>query len=84
MKGSVITIEGIWEDIEKQAAKFSGRRVRVTFIPDSTHQPSGRRIPKPADESTARFLKEFAGSWVGDDLDECINMVGKTRSRTKW
>jgi hypothetical protein len=84
MKGSSITIEGIWEEVEKQAAKFSGRRVRVTLIPDSTHQSPERRSPKPSDESTARFLKEFAGSWVGDDLDECLKMVGKTRSRTQW
>lgn len=84
MKKSVITIEGIWEDIEKQSTKFSGRRVRITVLSDSSRQASIQKSRKPKDASTTRFLNEFAGSWMGNDLDECINMVKNTRSRTQW
>lgn len=34
MKSQPIEIEGTWEEIVAQAAKLTGRRVRVTILPD--------------------------------------------------
>lgn len=83
MKGATITFECLWEDIEKQSEKFTGRRVRVSLIPD-TLQKKNKRNSKPVDHSTALFLKQFAGAWVGDDLDKCLNAVEISRAETQW
>ena len=70
--------EGSWEDIVKQASQFAGRRVRVTVLGEEPKELIA------SDDETRRFLDEFAGSWVGDDLDECLELVYRTRSETRW
>lgn len=34
--------------------------------------------------STAEDLLQFAGTWEGDDLEECLQLVYKTRSKAKF
>ncbi len=34
------------------------------------------------DESTAKELLKFAGTWQGDDLEECLEEVYKTRTES--
>ncbi len=38
----------------------------------------------PGKKSTARSLLKFAGSWVGDDLQTCLNQVQITRRKAKF
>lgn len=78
MKKDIRAVEGTWEEIQKQASKFAGRRVRVTILPRQLQRA------EPTDEDTAQFLREFAGAWAGDDLDECLEMVYDTRTATRW
>jgi hypothetical protein len=33
--------------------------------------------------STARSLLQYAGTWEGDDLEECLRLVYETRSKAK-
>ena len=35
-------------------------------------------------KSTARKLLKFAGAWKGDDLEECLEEVYKTRGETTF
>jgi len=46
----------------------------------------GKAFLKPAEPkwSTGNSLLRFAGAWHGDDLDECIRKVYKTRGKTKF
>lgn len=78
MKRHSEAVEGSWEDIVKQASRFAGCRVRVTVLREEPAEPV------VADDGTRRFLEELAGSWVGDDLDECLELVYRTRSETRW
>lgn len=41
---------------------------------DSSSQPNVTE-----DHSTAKKLLKFAGTWEGDDLEECLDEVYKTR-----
>ena len=45
-------IEGPWEEITKHAAELSGRRVKVTFLPEQKvlHQPEGALEGEVTDE----------------------------------
>lgn len=36
------------------------------------------------DKSTAKDLLKFAGTWHGDDLEECLNEVYKSRGETTF
>ena len=35
-------------------------------------------------KSTAKDLLKFAGTWYGDDLEECLKEVYKTRGETTF
>ena len=76
------TIEGTWEEVRRQGARFAGRRVRLTVLPEKAARGRRPKIPVAIDEETARFIEEFAGSWVGDDLDDCLAMVHEARWST--
>ena len=36
------------------------------------------------EKSTAKELLKFAGTWKGDDLEECLEEVYKTRGETSF
>lgn len=36
------------------------------------------------DESTAKKLLKFASTWQGDDIEECLKEVYKTRGETSF
>jgi hypothetical protein len=80
------TFEGTWEELQSKATRFKGKRVRVTLLAAIPEKPAPKkkRFPKCVDKATEEFLKRFSGSWKGDDLEECIDLVYKTRSKTKW
>lgn len=79
-------LEGTWEEITEHAPELAGRRVRLIVLPeDSKIAPDKPPVFRPADGlSTARSLLHYAGSWEGDDLDECLKLVYATRSKAKF
>ena len=77
--------EGTWEELQGKAARFKGKRVRVTLLPVTSPKTKKKiRIPKCVDKATEDFLREFAGCWAGDDLDKCLEDVYRNRLETKW
>ncbi|HBF33574.1 TPA: hypothetical protein DDW35_03315, partial [Candidatus Sumerlaeota bacterium] len=80
------TFEGTWEELQSKATRFKGKRVRVTLLPTATtSEPlKKKRLPKCVDKKTEEFLRRSSGAWHGDDLEECIELVYKTRSETEW
>ncbi len=43
-----------------------------------------KEVPPHLRRSTGEDLLKFAGTWVGDDLEECLAIVYATRSRAKF
>jgi hypothetical protein len=76
-------LEGTWEEIAEHGAELAGRRVRLIVLPEQTKvSPQKPPVFRPADgPSTARSILEFAGTWEGDDLEECLKLAYATRSK---
>jgi hypothetical protein len=72
----LLELEGTWEEILAHADKLAGRRVRVIVLLDEPASPSS----EPG-YSTAESLLKYAGTWEGDDLEECLKLVYDTRGR---
>jgi hypothetical protein len=79
-------IEGTWEEIMQYGQELAGRRVRLTLLDEPAHTVPGKPpVFRPAKgPSTARSLLKYAGTWEGDDLEECLRMVYATRSKAKF
>ena len=72
----LLELEGTWEEILAHADKFANRRVRLIVLPDEPASPSPAQ-----NHSTAESLLKYAGTWEGDDLEECLKLVYDTRGR---
>lgn len=75
----VLEIEGTWEQIAAHAADLKGQQLRLTVI----SAPSQEKTPVFR-EASGRSLLGHAGAWVGNDLEECLEIVRSTRSPTKF
>jgi predicted amidophosphoribosyltransferase len=70
----VLELEGTWEEILAHADQLAGRKVRLIVLssqPSSTTSEQGY--------STAESLLKYAGTWEGDDFEECLQLVYDTR-----
>ncbi len=64
-------MEGTWEEILAHSKELTGHRVRLTIL-QPTEDESYPGIPANQRPSTAESLLRFAGTWVGDDFEECL------------
>ena len=79
MKPPVLELEGTWEEVAAYASELAGQRVRLTVMPKlETDRSPEERV------STAESLLKYAGTWVGDDLEECLRNVVETRSQAQF
>ncbi|CDM98447.1 MULTISPECIES: hypothetical protein [Limnospira] len=78
MTGKPLEIEGIWEEIVSHSDALAGCQVRVTVLsrPPQSPSPDNSAPFRPAGD---RSLLRHAGTWSGDDLEDCLNMVYETR-----
>jgi hypothetical protein len=83
MTAQPIELEGTWEEIVARAAELAGRRVRVIVLPDKP-EPSPPDTPPPFRPSSGRSLLRHAGTWAGDDFEECLQLVYDTRSEIEF
>jgi hypothetical protein len=65
----------------EKSMKTKTRRASTAFEPG---KPPATRKWKPSKRSTADSLLRFAGTWVGDDLEECLKELYATRSRMEF
>ena len=85
MPAPIHDLEGTWEEIVEHAPELAGRRVRVTILPETPDIPPKPPVFRPANgPSTARSLLRYAGTWEGDDLEECLELVYATRSKARF
>jgi len=80
MNTPVLELEGTWEEVAAHAPELAGRRVRLTVLtPLSKPENNGSFR-----EASGRSLLRHAGTWVGDDLEECLEMVYQTRGQVEF
>jgi hypothetical protein len=91
MSTTAEVIEGTWEEISLQAAKFNGRRLRVTLLPgeeqsDAKYQlpPTGRyatriRADLLTDETTMATAEEIAEA--ERQMKELVHSLNENRRR---
>ncbi len=81
MNAPVLELEGTWEEVAAHAPELAGRRVRLTVLSEpqaSTKQTAGFR------PGSGRSFLRHAGTWQGDDFEECLEIVVATRSQAKF
>ena len=78
MASKGLKIEGTWEEIVSHSDALAGCQVRVTVLSGPPQSPSPDNPPRfrPA---SGRSLLRHAGTWSGDDLEDCLKMVYETR-----
>jgi hypothetical protein len=70
--------EGTGEEAQQLSAELSGHKVRVIVLGSEPETTSAvRRRTGPS------FLK-YAGSWAGDDLEECLAVVAANRGEARF
>jgi hypothetical protein len=83
MAASPIEIEGTWEEVARHGPELSGRRVRLTVLPENGEEPYPD-VPPESRPSTGGSLLRYAGTWVGDDLEECLKDVYANRTKSRF
>jgi hypothetical protein len=90
MKPEALELEGTWEEIAEHANELAGRRVRLIVLPNEA-EDKGEHDSKPEAEprpetgfSTARSLLKYAGTWLGDDLEDSLQAVYDNRSQARF
>ncbi len=79
----LLELEGTWEEIAEHAPELVGRRVRLIVLPARENEPYPD-LPPEARPSTAASLLKYAGTWVGDDLEECLRDVYANRAKSRF
>lgn len=79
MMSETLELEGTWEEIVAHSAELAGHRVRLIILPDAP-EPESNEAPPPFRPASGRSLLRHAGTWAGDDFEECLQMVYDTRA----
>lgn len=83
MAAEPFVLEGTWEEVAEHAPELKGRRVRLIVISSDDEEPYPGIAPEER-PSTAASLLKYAGTWVGDDLEACLEDVYANRSIAKF
>ena len=78
-----LELEGTWEEIVAHSADLAGLRVRLIVLPDATKEPESNEAP-PFRPASGRSLLRHAGTWAGDDFEECLQLVYDTSGQIKF
>jgi hypothetical protein len=85
MKKPPAELEGTWEEVTACGSALEGHRVRVVLLDSGAEHDAERpaRV-RPADgPSTARSLLQFSGTWVGEDLEQCLAVMYANRGKAR-
>lgn len=78
MNAQPLELEGTWEEIMQHASELAGRRVKLIVLPAEEAEQSEPGF------STAASLLKHAGTWQGDDFEECLQAVYDNRTQSKF
>lgn len=79
MASRPLELTGTWEEILKHSGELTGQRVRLTVLGSAVDGVSknGADAIRPA---SGQPLLRHAGTWAGDDLDDCLRDVTDSRA----
>ena len=77
-----LAYEGTWEEILAHSQEFKGQRVRL-FIVSEEEKPA-RNTSADQKPHTGASLLKHAGTWVGDDFEDCLQAVYDARLPAKF
>jgi len=80
MANLIMEIEGTWEEIEKYASELKGRRVRLTVLAEESPVNDIEASVRPR---SGRSLLQHAGTWVGEDMEDCLQAVYNNRLKSE-
>jgi hypothetical protein len=80
MSTPVAEFEATWEEIAARR-DLAGKRLKVAVLEPP---PVNGEVPADQRHSTAADLLPFAGTWEGDDFEECLRLVYETRSQARF
>ena len=79
------------QKIDSQLSELSPERLALVsdFLDsiqsaENIDSSSLRKLPPIKRGKTAKDLLKLAGTWQGNDLQNCLNLVNETRSQTKF
>jgi hypothetical protein len=81
MANLIMEFEGTWEEIERHASEFKGRRVRLTVLAEESPMNEERASVRPR---SGRSLLQHAGTWVGEDIEACLQEVYNNRLKSEF
>jgi hypothetical protein len=76
----VLELEGTWEEILAHADQLAGRKVRLIVLAEES---KSEQVQPPFRPASGKSLLRHAGTWAGDDFEECLQLVYDTRSQIK-
>ncbi|MBG1269597.1 hypothetical protein [Nostoc sp. WHI] len=82
MTSQPLELEGTWEEIVTHSAELTGHKVRVIIVPDESE--SSLLPTPPFRPASGRSLLRHAGTWEGDDFEECLRLVYESRSQLEF
>ncbi len=81
MNAPVLELEGTWEEVAAHAPELAGRKVRLTVLsePQTLAKPTAGFRP-----GSGRSFLRHAGTWQGDDFEECLRAVIESRGSVQF
>ena len=77
-----LELEGRWEEILAHSEQLAGRKVQVKVLPEEAEVEPSQEEEVPF--SSARSLLKYAGSWLGDDIEERLQEAHDNRGKAKF
>ena len=78
MTSKILQLEGTWEEITTHASELAGNRIRVTVIANETQSNSSKE-PHNIRPASGNSLLRHAGTWEGEDFEDCLQSVYDNR-----
>lgn len=83
MTSKILQLEGTWEEITTHASQLAGNRIRVTVITNETQSNSSKE-PQNIRPASGNSLLRHAGTWEGEDFEDCLQSVYDNRGRLEF
>ena len=83
MTSPLLELEGTWEEITTHASELAGNKIRVTIITNETQYNSSKE-PQNIRPASGNSLLRHAGTWEGEDFEDCLQSVYDNRGQLEF
>lgn len=78
---NLLEFEGTWEDVKSHDHELSGHFVRITVLDNASSANPSTHMQLARNNNS---LSECAGTWVGDDFEECYAEMVANRTLARF